>query len=270
MMQASSPLHFPSTPHSDRVLNDSNHTQKSSPFLPSPSPSPLYSSPIAEAQARRRKSQYKSRATSGSMAESPIHDLRRSSRSSNNADPSLSRGAVALVRPETRAFSKDRRSSKKAGNAKASTGKRRTSLMGSGDVFMDCEMEEEDEGTDDELYRRVITNGNRQDRRKVLLTFYEDCGSSFDPDLEDVGTWEYELTEPEPQEPGTSTLPVDTVLIPDDLEQAELDAYAAEYEEQAALADFEDIPLEELFGAHSDMDEADLTLRQDEDMDMQL
>lgn len=38
-----------------------------------------------------------------------------------------------------------------------------------------------------------------------------------------------------------------TEITPEELEHAELEAYAEECERQAALADFEDIPLDELF-----------------------
>jgi len=43
-------------------------------------------------------------------------------------------------------------------------------------------------------------------------------------------------------------------LTPEELENAELEAYAQECETQAALADFEDIPLDELF-ANDDISE---------------
>jgi len=84
-----------------------------------------------------------------------------------------------------------------------------------------------------------------------MRTFYEDCGSSFDPDLEDPTAWERDLD----SSPDTA---------PEESEDAELEAYAAEYESRIALADFEDIPLEELFDANEDD-----TSSGDVDMDMQ-
>ncbi|KXN82747.1 hypothetical protein AN958_02186 [Leucoagaricus sp. SymC.cos] len=69
-------------------------------------------------------------------------------------------------------------------------------------------------------------------------------GSSFDPDLEDVGEWE-EMQEKPASCPDFS---------PADLEEEEVEAYAEEYFRQAALDDFADIPEEELFHL-SDIDE---------------
>lgn len=43
-------------------------------------------------------------------------------------------------------------------------------------------------------------------------------------------------------------------MSPEELEQAELEAYAEECERQAALADFENIPFDELFA----LDDAEL------------
>jgi len=38
-----------------------------------------------------------------------------------------------------------------------------------------------------------MTNSNRQDARRRLRTYYNECGSSFDPDLQDVVEWEHGL-----------------------------------------------------------------------------
>ena len=46
--------------------------------------------------------------------------------------------------------------------------------------------------------------------------------------------------------------PPQAPLIPEELENAELEAYAEEWERQAALAEFENIPVDELFGLDED------------------
>lgn len=54
----------------------------------------------------------------------------------------------------------------------------------------------------------------------------------------------------------SSTVPTEAELTPADLEDEELEAYADECARQAVLADFEDIPEEELFGwSNSDLEE---------------
>ncbi|EEB96460.1 hypothetical protein MPER_04403 [Moniliophthora perniciosa FA553] len=135
--------------------------------------------------------------------------------------------------------------------------------MNSSDVF-DEDMDEEDDVFEDEILRRVMLNEGRKQRHNYRLSYYDACGDSFDPDLEDVGQWEQELenvpspslstftSSRQPQTPkkiaSTSRLPSSPLQpTPDDLENAELDAYAEECERQAALADFEDIPVDQLF-----------------------
>ncbi|THV02497.1 hypothetical protein K435DRAFT_836363 [Dendrothele bispora CBS 962.96] len=136
---------------------------------------------------------------------------------------------------------------------------------------MDCDEEETDEQLmSDELYRRVMTNSNRQDLRKLVRSYYQECGSSFDPDLEDPTTWERELEAPETNQEDAVSENLEPT--PEECEEAELEAYAEEYEKQAALADFQDIPLEELFGVGG-TDECDpgrpSESNVDVDMDMQ-
>jgi hypothetical protein len=114
------------------------------------------------------------------------------------------------------------------------------------------------------------------------LSYAQEVGSSFDPDIEDASSWEQELTgqclhfhslsSVKDLEPilvpnsvgprGTST-PEPALrspsawawiqeaqvedLTPADLDDEEIEAYAEECASRAALAEFEDIPEEELF-----------------------
>ena len=129
-----------------------------------------------------------------------------------------------------------------------------------------------------------MANATRKERHSYKLSYAQEVGSSIDPDLEDVARWEQELAStyffkciitPSPQSwffffghavsnptipsHGTTTATTRPVqgeeeeLTPIDLDDEELAAYA---EECAALADFDDIPEEELF-SWSDLEEPD-------------
>jgi hypothetical protein len=129
-----------------------------------------------------------------------------------------------------------------------------------------------------------MANATRKEIHSYRISYAQEVGSSIDPDLEDVASWEQELTgvynnisvHPKgsvyslqvpkliPFFPGhagsglanatTSTRPPqEGELTPIDLDDEELAAYA---EERAALADFDDIPEEELF-SWSDFEEPD-------------
>ncbi|KAK1221316.1 hypothetical protein PQX77_015862, partial [Marasmius sp. AFHP31] len=122
------------------------------------------------------------------------------------------------------------------------------------DEFMDVDDEnasEAEDDFDDEVLRRVMLNDNRKLKHKYRLSYYATCGDSFDPDIEDVEQWENELQELEPplSEPPSSQI---DQLTPEDLEDAELEAYVDDWERQKALADFVDIPAEELFNWDED------------------
>ncbi|KAK1225029.1 hypothetical protein PQX77_012028 [Marasmius sp. AFHP31] len=138
------------------------------------------------------------------------------------------------------------------------------------DEFMDVDDEnasEAEDDFDDEVLRRVMLNDNRKLKHKYRLSYYATCGDSFDPDIEDVEQWENELQELEPplSEPPSSQI---DQLTPEDLEDAELEAYVDDWERQKALADFVDIPAEELF--NWDEDDLNVDRRQSPSRDMEL
>ncbi|KAJ8516714.1 hypothetical protein ONZ45_g6007 [Pleurotus djamor] len=94
---------------------------------------------------------------------------------------------------------------------------------------MDDDDEEDDEAImEDELFRRIMNHANRKSVHAYRLSYAEDVGSSFDPDMEDVEAWERELREAEEN-------------IPDDMTDEEIAAYA---EEQAALADLQGLDID--------------------------
>ncbi|KAK7436052.1 hypothetical protein VKT23_019355 [Stygiomarasmius scandens] len=258
-MLSSPSYQVPSTPQSNRSLCRQSYTPiNSSPLATS---SPTYPSPISEAQARR-KSQYKSRTASLSLVESPVYARTSKSKGCGESLPlSLRAGYSAGVasHSETHTLLRDKfkyRCLERAEKARKRTvTNRRKSQASSDDIFMEDDMDEEtdEQLMSDEFYRRVMTNSNRQDARRRLRTYYDECGSSFDPDLRDVVEWEQELDDSrssslKPDAPDNSD------LTPEEFENAELEAYAQECEIQAALADFEDIPLDQLF-ANDDVSE---------------
>ncbi|KAE9403561.1 hypothetical protein BT96DRAFT_1016950 [Gymnopus androsaceus JB14] len=242
-LPSSSPT--PSTPLSNRSnyhsLSRNYHKPLNSSPLARDYPSPN-SSPVAEAQARRQ-SQYKSRVSSGS------------SRARTASAPSVD-SQKALFRDRFKERCLER--AEKA-RAKARASKRRLDASSDGfDEVMDDDMEETDDDImQSDLYHRLMLNQAHQQRHAFRRSYYADVGSSFDPDMEDVTVWEQELTAFETAQLGRSTSPDSmmetaaisdiTEITPEELEHAELEAYAEECERQAALADFEDIPLDELF-----------------------
>jgi len=66
------------------------------------------------------------------------------------------------------------------------------------DVEMDATAENDDDlsdlrGFDDELFRRIMANERRKYEHAYRLSYEQDVGSSFDPNMVDVGEWEAEL-----------------------------------------------------------------------------
>ncbi|KAH7912630.1 hypothetical protein BJ138DRAFT_1060693 [Hygrophoropsis aurantiaca] len=114
------------------------------------------------------------------------------------------------------------------------------------DTGMDCDEEEDDDSVlQDELFRRIVSNAKHKDRHSYRLSYSNEVGSSFDPDMEDVNGWESELLMQT-----SSSIHV----APEDMEAEEMAAYAEEY---AALADFADIDIAaDDFSAWSDVDES--------------
>lgn len=111
---------------------------------------------------------------------------------------------------------------------------------------MDYDDEEEEDGDvlDDELFRRIITHTERQRKHEYRLSYQQDVGSSFDPELEDIAEWERELKE-DPEEPEFTPTSLE------DLDDEELAAYADEYDLQ-----LDDLPLDEVF-SYSDLEDVD-------------
>jgi len=135
---------------------------------------------------------------------------------------------------------------------------------------MDCdEDEDEDEESvmQDELFRRIIVNAAHKKDHAYRLSYSHDVGSSFDPDMEDVSRWESELQE---------TTPDSYRVTPEDLEQEEIEAYAAEYANTQDLSDLS-VTIDD-FSAWSDIEDtplqsaqmSDKAGRSSEDRDMDL
>lgn len=136
------------------------------------------------------------------------------------------------------------------------------------DSEMDCDEDEDDESVmQDELFRRIIANTAHKQNHSYRLSYSYDVGSSFDPDMEDVDRWECELQE----------MPNDSYSVtPEDLEQEEIEAYAAEYvnfqelsdmgvsiDDFSAWSDIEDTPVPSL-----QMTDKSGQSSEDQDMDM--
>jgi len=109
--------------------------------------------------------------------------------------------------------------------------------------------DDEEEGDDDimgdELFRRIMAQTNRKTDHSYRLSYAQEVGSSFDPDIEDVAEWENEIHDDSKHTQS---------LSPADLEDEELEAYAEECARQAAVEEFADIPEEEFFH-FSDIDD---------------
>lgn len=99
----------------------------------------------------------------------------------------------------------------------------------------------------------------QKDKRKRLynyrLSYEYDVGSSFDPDMEDISTWEAELRQDAPSSTPTavpsSTPTVTDVEPPDDIEAVDDDELAALYD-QYVEAQSKDLP-DELDGVTEDL-----------------
>ncbi|KAK1223482.1 hypothetical protein PQX77_013640 [Marasmius sp. AFHP31] len=238
----------------------------SSPLAGDSSPAGPSSSPLQQAQARRR-SQYKSKTRTSSSSYT-----QQSSSPTVSMSMSLSSDTGSILRDKFRNSYLKRAQDARKRIVKT---KRRMEPMGSSDGFeadesmvMDVENASEDEDDfDDEVLRRVMLNENRKLRHNYRLSYYDACGDSVDPDLEDVEEWESELQEGPPPGPSSRPQLSEAPIIPEELENAELEAYADEWERQAALAEFENIPVDELF----DLDEDDFvfeTKRKNDDMEL--
>lgn len=136
------------------------------------------------------------------------------------------------------------------------------------DSEMDCDEDEDDEFVmQDELFRRIIANTAHKQNHSYRLSYSYDVGSSFDPDMEDVNRWESELQE----------MPPDSYSVTlEDLEQEEIEAYAADYANVQELSDL-GVSIDD-FSAWSDIEDTPLPSSQmtdkagrsseDQDMDV--
>ncbi|KAF8157132.1 hypothetical protein B0H34DRAFT_712333 [Crassisporium funariophilum] len=195
-MQSSSPsTQYPSTPAASR------HPLQYRPLNSSPlADSPGKSSPVAAAQARRR-SQYKALAP---VTPVPLRSFSSSSRQCSGRlfsnGKNVSTNAASENPDPQKVFLRDRfkaRCFERAAKARerAIRGKRYVGEPSSDDFDMEGDEEEGDEDImQDELFRRIMANANRKEHHSYRVSYAQDVGSSFDPDFEDINTWEQELT----------------------------------------------------------------------------
>ncbi|KAJ6529151.1 hypothetical protein DFH09DRAFT_1185327 [Mycena vulgaris] len=237
-MQSSVPLPFPSTPLSTHKI----HAEPgySYPYKPTNS-SPLAatssspgSSPVAAVQARRR-SQYKVHAPSLPVASSSrssstkMRPVRSGGEGSDDSQTAFLRTRLQLRCIERASKARERAVKKKRFMS--------SSEAGSDNMDTNMEDDEEDDSMFDELFTRIMHNATRKTQHSYMYSYDREVGSSFDPDIEQ--NWESELA---PQ----AAVPDEATAFAEELEDdAALQAYL---EEQAAFADFADIPVDELFG----------------------
>jgi len=100
---------------------------------------------------------------------------------------------------------------------------------------------EDDDYRNDELFRRIIESEKKQFEHNYRLSFAQEVGSSFDPDMEDMAAWEQELSmsssatpiasgsEPEP--------PIDLELDDDDIADMYEDYLWSQQEDVSDLVD---------------------------------
>ncbi|KAJ7274493.1 hypothetical protein B0H12DRAFT_1319446 [Mycena haematopus] len=190
------------------------------------------SSPIAAVQARRL-SQYKSRTSSGPVASSS----RSSVASARTAGYGPSSQLGDIGDDAQTAFLRTRlklRCIERAAQARErAVQKKRVMFSSSDDIDMDDDDDNGDDFEFDELYTRIIRNSARKVHHAYMHSYDREVGSDL-PD--DPQNWESELAED------------DLTAAVENLEDdAELLAYLKEQEEEAAFADFADIPADELF-----------------------
>ncbi|KAI0795457.1 hypothetical protein C8Q75DRAFT_746137 [Abortiporus biennis] len=267
-MQASI-MQYPTTPTSHRTDYPVYLPARSSPLASSPT-----STPTPNASTRRR-SQYKSQqhalSTPSTSRTSKHHrhlgppsspgtsSGRRPSRplvfqiddSSDAAHEEPPRKAFLRQKFKERCLERAQKDRERKLNSKRREMMRSDDLSSDGfDASMDCEDEEDDDTIlNDELFNRIMLSANRKQRSEYQRSYYHDVGSSFDPELEDINEWENDLKEEEEEEAAVEDF---TELTPEELEEAELEAYA----EQAALddLDLDNIPIEDIFSL-SDLDD---------------
>ncbi|THH32573.1 hypothetical protein EUX98_g1622 [Antrodiella citrinella] len=242
----------PTTPTSHRHGFESyaHAPQNSSPLASSPISHK--SSPISAAHARRRD-QFKTAASSSSNYRRKPAQTRTAPSSSRQKPPASDGVALeaprkAVLREQFKARCLERAQRDRARRVSGARGL--SSGPSSDDVDADMEDasdEEEEEFLNDELFSRIMQNVNRKQKHQYKLSYHDDVGSSFDPELDDVDEWENDLRIEKPLN-----------TEPEDLDEEELAAYAEEYQvlqdlqgiavdDIFSLSDLEDIPEEESF-----------------------
>ncbi|KAI0694197.1 hypothetical protein BC835DRAFT_1415451 [Cytidiella melzeri] len=231
----------PSTPSSHRSFTAFGHPPiNSSPLAPQGGSSPVLS-PTSIAQERRR-SQYKTVARS-----SPTVDRTRSSSRRLSAPPPRLESSETAEEAPGKKFLRERFKARCLDRAvkdreRKISGKRRASDWSSDgpDEMMDWDDEDEDEDEsmlNDAFFSRIMASVKHQRQHSYRVSYAQDVGSSFDPDIEDLDQWEHELRAE------------DADNIPDDIDEEDLQAYAAEHEL------LEGLTVDDLFTC-SDVDDA--------------
>ncbi|KAG6813900.1 hypothetical protein H0H92_005749 [Tricholoma furcatifolium] len=251
---AQSTNHFPSTPSSTtgkKYSLASYQPLNSSPLASSPSRPDDVDSPLSA----RRRLQFKSRTPSTPVPSSSR--VRERGVGSSGGSVFRDRGVPPPLDPQktllrekfrARCFERAAKARERAIQGRRSFGEPSSDGF---DEVMDAEddVEDDEDIMQDELFRRIVQHANRRTRHSYRLSYADEVGSSFDPNLENVEEWESELITPGPtssqQAVGRSL--DEEELTPEDLDDEELEAYAEECVRRAALADFEDLPEEELF-----------------------
>ncbi|KAJ7903630.1 hypothetical protein B0H14DRAFT_950511 [Mycena olivaceomarginata] len=178
-------------------------------------------------------SQYKSRTSIGPVASS----------SRSSATPTRPAGLGDVGDDSKTAFLRTRlklRCIERASKARERAVNKKRAMMSSSD---DMDMDEDEDGDDpefDELYTRVMSNTARKIHYAYMYSYDREVGS----DMPEPENWESELAQ----------LGEATAGAEDYEDDVELLAYLKQQEEEAAFADFADIPADELFN-WSDIDE---------------
>ncbi|CAK5265716.1 unnamed protein product [Mycena citricolor] len=239
--------------HNQLILDDALREKRakapSDPFNSSPL-GPSASSPISAVQERRR-SQYKPRIpslqlpglSSGGGSRRQSKDLALGVGSQLGAAGDDSQAAFLRTRFKLRCIDRASKARQRAVQKKRQTGG--SSEFGSDDVDMEREMQsdEEDDVTNDQFFKRIMVNTENKIKHAYAYSYDREVGS-FDPALEAPEEWESELADHlDPSEAASAE------------EEAEDDeALAAYIAEQEAIADFADIPADDLFN-WSDIDD---------------
>jgi len=250
-------LSSPSTPSSHRSFTAYTHVPSNS--------SPLASSPAASptpAIQERRRGQYK---TLTHVQSSPTADRTRfSSRKHASASaprpvssrPELSLSATSTEEAPGKKFLRERFKARCLERAlkdreRKIAGKRRGDGWSSDppdEDMMDEGEEDEDEDEamlNDAFFSRIMASVKHQRQHSYRLSYAQEVGSSFDPDMEDAAEWENELRKNEQDAP-------DDILVDED--EIDLAAYAAEQELLDGLtaddiftySDVDDVPHEDI------------------------